>query len=278
MNGGNGADTLNGGGGNDTLEGGNGADRLNGGGGNDTLEGGSGADVLDGGGGRDRLEGGTGNDTYVVSRRNDELRENNNAGNDTVVASLNYTLDNNFENLVLDGGGQLNGTGNNASNELTGNNARNTLSGRGGNDELTGLGGDDRLIGDDGNDIIRGGSGDDRIVGGRGNDRLFGDAGRDRFTFNNDNEGGDTIRDFVASQDVIAVSRRGFDGGLRQGALRQRQFTISGFAQDRNDRFIYRSNSGALFFDPDGTGSRGQVRIASLSPGLAITNQNIVIF
>ncbi len=178
---------------------------------------------------------------------------------------------------MLDGSGSLNGIGNNANNKLTGNNARNTLDGGNGNDNLIGMGGNDRLVGGNGNDTIQGGAGDDRITGGSGKDMLFGGTGRDRFIFENSRDGGDRIRDFSVVDDVIAISRQGFGGRLRRGVLRARQFTIGSQAQDRGDRFIYRSSTGTLFFDPDGTGNKGQIKIATLSPGLAFTHSDIVI-
>jgi hypothetical protein len=49
-------------------------------------------------------------------------------------------------------------------------------------------------------------------------------------------------------------------------------------AADINTCFIYNSATGALFFDADGTGSTGQVQIATLSTGLAMTNADIFVF
>ncbi|BCL34293.1 choice-of-anchor I family protein [Nostoc sp. MS1] len=65
LNGGNGQDTLNGRSGNDTINGGNGNDVLYGNRGNDTLIGGNGDDVLWGGAGADSLNGGNGNDVLI---------------------------------------------------------------------------------------------------------------------------------------------------------------------------------------------------------------------
>ena len=67
LDGGNGKDTLNGAGGNDTLDGGNGKDVLFGAGGDDLLFGGNGKDTLDGGVGNDTLEGGNGKDLFVIA-------------------------------------------------------------------------------------------------------------------------------------------------------------------------------------------------------------------
>jgi Ca2+-binding RTX toxin-like protein len=62
INGTNGNDSLQGGGGDDTINGGNGNDSLQGGNSNDVLNGGSDNDYLHGGDGNDVLQGGTGND------------------------------------------------------------------------------------------------------------------------------------------------------------------------------------------------------------------------
>lgn len=90
LNGGNGADTLNGGDGNDTLNGGNGADVLNGGDGNDTLNGGNGADVLNGGDGNDTLSGGNGDDILYGGAGADLLQGNNGDDVILIVAPENY--------------------------------------------------------------------------------------------------------------------------------------------------------------------------------------------
>ncbi len=66
-NGGNGADTLEGGLGNDRLWGGNGQDTLLGLAGDDRLFGGNGQDLLTGGNGQDTLQGGNGKDTFVLA-------------------------------------------------------------------------------------------------------------------------------------------------------------------------------------------------------------------
>ena len=65
LDGGNGSDVLDGNAGNDRLLGGNGTDTLNGGPGNDTLDGGNGPDTLNGGPGNDLLIGGNGPDLFV---------------------------------------------------------------------------------------------------------------------------------------------------------------------------------------------------------------------
>ena len=76
---------------------------LTGTGGNDILNGGAGNDTLNGGGGNNTLIGGTGNDRFIVNALTDVVSEALNAGTDTAVASLDYTLTANVENLELTG-------------------------------------------------------------------------------------------------------------------------------------------------------------------------------
>jgi Ca2+-binding RTX toxin-like protein len=129
-----------------------------------------------------------------------------------------------------------------------------------------------------GNDIINGGSGDDTLIGGTGNDFVFGDAGADSISFASPAEGIDTLTDFSVASDTILVSASGFGGGLTAGStVTIDQFAIGTAALDASDRFIFNKQTGALFFDVDGSGASAQVQIAKLSPGLALTNQDIFV-
>ncbi|WP_081739562.1 calcium-binding protein [Methylobacterium sp. 10] len=144
---------------------GNGADnRLDGGVGNDTLAGQAGNDTLLGGTGADTMRGGTGNDTYVVDDAGDQVIELPGEGTDTVRSSIDYTLGDNVERLVLSGAGDLDGTGNDLNNAIFGTGGDNTLSGEGGSDILYGNGGNDILDGGTGSDTLHGGLGDDIYV------------------------------------------------------------------------------------------------------------------
>ncbi|MBD2494355.1 Calx-beta domain-containing protein [Nostoc sp. FACHB-280] len=178
---------------NNKLLGGDGDDTLKGEGGNDILDGGAGNDTLTGGSGNDILIGGAGNDSYYVDSSNDQIIELVNEGTDTVRTTVNWTLGDNVENLVLTGTSAINGTGNALKNTITGNTADNQLSG-GDND--------DNLIGDAGNDTLDGGAGNDTLDGGVGNDLMVGGAGNDIYYVDNSNdkiielanEGTDTVR------------------------------------------------------------------------------------
>lgn len=136
-----------------SLDGGEGNDELYGNAGNDTLIGGAGDDLLDGGDGADVLQGGAGDDVYYVDNARDRISELADEGIDTVYASVDFTLGDNLEHLVLTGTGHFKGTGNALDNRLYGNDGKNILSGGAGNDQLAGGAGVDTLIGGQGNDI-----------------------------------------------------------------------------------------------------------------------------
>jgi Ca2+-binding RTX toxin-like protein len=237
---------------------------------NNTLNGGTGNDTLNGGTGNDTLIGGLGNDTYFVDSTGDVINEAPSAGLDMVNASISYTLGANLEQLSLTDSRAINGTGNALNNLIRGNGANNTLRGGAGNDTLNGWAGNDTLVGESGNDLL---------IGGAGNDRLRGGAGADRFCFFNLSEGIDIITDFNVVDDTISLSRAGFGGTLTAGAaISGAQFRLGSAAGDNSDRFIYNRNTGALFFDADGTGSSAQTQIAQLQAGLGLTHQDIVVF
>ena len=147
---------LDGGAGNDLLQGGDGNDTLQGGLGNDSLNGDAGNDLLDGGVGNDSMAGGSGDDIYIVDQSGDSVSELVGGGNDTVRASLTYSLGANQENLELTGTSNLNGTGNALANSLTGNTGNNLLDGGAGDDALAGRRGSDtyRYGTNYGNDVI----------------------------------------------------------------------------------------------------------------------------
>src|SRR5262245_60022422 len=194
LTGGTGADVLNGGDGSDTasyltaaagltvsLATGTGTgdaqgdtfisiENLTGSGFTDTLVGNGNANVLDGGGSSDILQGLLGDDTYVVDNVADIVLENANEGNDTINASVNFILAANFENLVMQGAGNLQGYGNGLVNALTGNGGDNILNGEAGADTLTGFAGNDAFIFDAGE------ANGDAIADFAGNGAAAGDA------------------------------------------------------------------------------------------------------
>lgn len=117
------------------------------------LRGNAGDDILRAGSFSATMVGGTGNDTYYVTAANQVLKENAGEGIDNVRASISYILTDNIETLVLEGTGNIDGTGNALDNRIIGNAGNNVLIGGAGNDMLDG--------GATGKDTLIGGTGDD---------------------------------------------------------------------------------------------------------------------
>ncbi|HSF95138.1 MAG TPA: Ig-like domain-containing protein [Thermohalobaculum sp.] len=134
------------------------------------LRGSSGNDVLSGIGGSYQLSGGKGDDTYIVDDAGDTVDEKNNSGTDSVRSYITYVLGANVEHLILEGGADIDGTGNELDNQITGNSGDNTLVGLDGSDTLDGGAGDDSLFGGASDDLLIGGTGSDLQDGGDGTD------------------------------------------------------------------------------------------------------------
>ncbi|MFM5883737.1 MAG: beta strand repeat-containing protein [Novosphingobium sp.] len=165
---------------NQALIGAAGADTLNGSSAADVLIGNAGDDVLDGRLGADTMTGGLGNDTYYVDQQADLAFENAAGGIDTVVASNDFYLYGNIENLMLTSGSNgWYGVGNELANTITGNAGGNLLIGGLGDDSISGGAGNDLLFGEDGADTLGGDAGIDYLVGGAGGDTLNGGADAD---------------------------------------------------------------------------------------------------
>ncbi|MBM1169814.1 calcium-binding protein [Microvirga arabica] len=269
------SNTITGNAGNNTLDGGAGADVLNGGAGFDfasfassatgvaaSLGGGAGdsfvaiegiigsgfADTLIGNGTAE-LRGATGGDTYRV-RAGDVVVEALGQGRDTVLASTSYALSAGAEIEVL----KLTGVLSRASASLTGSNTAN------------------EIVGHVGRTTIKAGSGNDKIYGGLGNDSLWGQSGRDIFVFDtrpNKSTNVDRVYDFRSKDDSIYLDNKYFTNLGSGTATKPKKFKADMFvagktAQDAEDRIVYDRKTGALYYDQDGTGSKAQVKIATI--------------
>ncbi|MBU4529738.1 MAG: hypothetical protein KUA43_08670 [Hoeflea sp.] len=247
-------DTLRGDAGANTIWGAGGNDVIFGRDGNDTLYGNIGDDVLIGGAGADRLDGGTGTDRAQYSDATTGLIA------DLQLASLNTGFAAGDTYVSIE--------------NLYGSNHDDSLRGDAGNNTIWGANGNDVLYGRDGDDILSGDAGNDTLAGGNGNDRLVGGAGADTFVFNtalNASTNVDTIVDFSVGIDKIMLEDGIFTALTATGALAASAFHIGASANDANDRIIYNSGTGALFYDSDGTGGAAAIQFATLSTGLALT-------
>jgi Ca2+-binding RTX toxin-like protein len=281
LDGGAGNDRLYGGWGNDLLTGGVGSDRLSGGDGNDTLLGGAGNDGLIGGAGADLMRGHGGSDTYLVDNAGDTVDEavGGSGGYDTVKSSISFSLGNtahvlgSLERLILLGNGNTKGIGNALDNTLYGNSGSNLL---------LGGAGADRILGGAGNDNLSGGIGNDTLIGGPGRDTMAGGAGSDFFLFNMvpGPTNFDRIVDFAVAADTIGLDNAVFARIAGAGTLTANQFVSnsSGSAQDLDDRVIYETDTGKLFYDSNGSLAGGSVQFATLAAHLAVTNADFLVF
>jgi len=136
-----------------------------------------------------------------------------------------------------------------------------------GNDTLTGNSLGNALTGNAGADKLVGLAGADTMIGGAGKDQLTGSAGGDKFVFavTATNSTADTIKDFAHDADEIQLDNAVFLRVGADGALADAAFYAGAAAHDGDDRVIYDSASGKLYYDPDGSSPKAQVLVAVLS-------------
>ncbi|MEZ0243929.1 MAG: calcium-binding protein, partial [Sphingomonas sp.] len=218
-----------------------------------TLYGMDGDDEIDGDFGIDTMYGGLGDDTFYVDDDGDTAIEYANEGNDTVISSISYSLAGQYiENLVLQCGDDIDGTGNSLANVLIGNCGDNVLNGMDGND---------KIFGDDGYDTLTGGS------------------GADGFYFDTPDDGTyDTITDFTVGTDTINIDMTVFTGFTTEGALDAGAFVDGNTALDADDRILYDSATGELWYDEDGDGALAAVLFAQVTAGTALTAADFMIY
>jgi Ca2+-binding RTX toxin-like protein len=288
-----------------------------------------GDNIIDGGGGADFMIGYAGNDTYHVDNAGDLTLEEANGGSDTVVASVDYRLGANIENLQalnIGGTAALALTGNDVRNYIWATQGDNVIDGGGGADFMVGYGGDDIYYVDNAGDVtledVNGGT--DRVVasadyrlganvenlqaaniggtaalaltgneqanfiwgtqgsnvlaGRGGNDHLYGYAGADQFLFNTEAgaANADWLDDFQAGTDKILLDNSVFTA-LADGALPASAFVTGTAALDADDRIIFDSATGSLFYDADGNGAGSALLVAVIPLGQALTAADLLV-
>jgi uncharacterized delta-60 repeat protein len=151
-----------------------------------------------------------------------------------------------------------------------------TLNGYTGNDTITTGSGNDYLIGGAGNDTLSGNAGDDHLNGGVGVDALTGGAGADKYIFDNV-ASIDTVTGFVAADDTIVLAGSAFTAA-GNGPLDASKFKLASQALDADDRVIYDSVTGALYYDADGSVTTiARVQVATLTGAPAVTAADIYV-
>ncbi|PWS35141.1 hypothetical protein DFH01_22785 [Falsiroseomonas bella] len=228
--------------------------------------------------------GGLGDDTYIVEST--ETRVLSDAGGfDVVTASVSFRMAPGLETLSIAGNTGVTATGNAGDNWISGNNGNDRLLGRAGADNLNGQDGDDLLFGEDGADTLLGGTGTDRLLGGAGNDQLDGGSGADllaggdgadqfRIELGSPPDAADRITDFDRLEgDRILLLGTGLPGGaLDPAAFRAH---ASGLANAAGQRVLHETDSGRLWFDPDGNGAAPRQHVAVLTDTPALTAAEI---
>jgi Ca2+-binding RTX toxin-like protein len=155
---------------------------------------------------------------------------------------------------------------------------------------IFGHGGNDRLVAGELGDILDGGSGNDRIIGGAGKDNIYGQGGRDTLTGGAGNDefefdrapskaSCDRITDFKPGQDKMMLYTNYFKKlEATWTAMKSSEFWKGTKAHDANDRIIYDSKTGALYYDPDGTGTQAQVMFAKVDKNLKLTHRDFIAY
>ena len=158
-----------------------------------------------------------------------------------------------------------------------------TLTGTALADSLVGATGSDLISGLGGNDTLNGGAGNDTLSGGAGSDAITTGTGIDRVVFDSAPVAGeiDRITDLtITAGDRLVFDRSVFNNLTAGASLTAAEFrTGSGVtaASSATQRVLYNTLNGFLYYDPDGTGSRAAVQIATLLNRPTLTAANLLM-
>lgn len=241
----------------ENIQGSDFGDDLTGDAGRNYILGFDGDDVIDGGASNDTIRGGEGADTMEGGSGADVLQYTDSAGGVSV-------------DLNADANGMQQASGGDAEGDVIS-----------GFEHVYASNHDDMLTGDAGRNILYGYDGMDTINGGEGKDVLRGGDDADSFVFNSalDPANEDRIIDFVAGEDVMVLDSAVFTG-LTSGALDAGMFVanIDGAATSADQRIIYETDTGKVYYDSDGSGDAEAVAFAQLSslPGIGADDFLIV--
>jgi Ca2+-binding RTX toxin-like protein len=217
------------------------------------ITGNAGANILSEGGvgAADKLSGLGGNDTYRIYNSGAVIVETASQGTlDKVITSTNYKL----------------GAGVHIEQMATSSSSGTT---------------NINLIGNEFAQSIAGNAGVSIIDGKGGSDTLQGGSGKDYFTFSTalGASNVDTILDFNAAADTIRLENAIFTALTATGPLAASAFWAStaGVAHDSNDRIIYDTDTGRLFYDANGSAAGGSIHFATLTGHPTVTAADFLI-
>jgi Ca2+-binding RTX toxin-like protein len=301
---------LEGRGGNDTLLASNWDAWLDGGDGDDVLQGNTDLDTLIGGAGNDTMFGGDSSDLFLFEGNfgtdvvdgdigRVDVLDFAGAGSAVTVDFGTGTVSSASGNVAFIGIEKAYGSA--FGDVLRAGPTGIELAGAGGNDTLIGGEGNDYLHGDEvfvdeddgvgpppnlttGNDSISGGAGNDTIVGWRGNDTLQGGAGDDVFLFLT--APGAAHADHIVDLDLSSNDRIRLDtseysnlgalGNMHHGDGRFFA-NASGTAEDGDDRIVYNTTSGELWYDADGNGATAAQLIAIIDGATPSMHAGVIV-
>lgn len=222
------------------------------------ITGGTGSDDLFGGHGNDTLKGGTGAANTMFGGSGDDLYIVEAVGDSVIefAGEGNDTVQTGFSSFVLAA------------------NVENLIyTGAG---SFTGIGNDgaNRLTGGIGDDFLSGLGGDDVLIGGSGSDILLGGDGSDQFRYLGGETGFDRILDFASGSDKIVLMGSGF---AHTASFEFMQGAGTPTPGTGNSTFLYNSANGMLSYDPDGFGSAAAIDLAQLNAGLTLSAGDFLI-
>ena len=232
----------------------------------EVINGTSGADTLTGTDGDDTINGFDGNDLFLAGSTGGNDVINGGAGRDSIEfkerATSAITVD--FGSGTITGGSSGSISFTNIERILTGN-FNDTLTGNGASQTLTGQGGADTIWGAGGTDTLWGGTGTDAFVF-----REMGTANADR------------ISDFASGSDKLHLDDAAFGaiGAMGNFATSDARFKMnsSGTATETNDRVVFNTSTGQLYYDADGSGSGAAAQlIATVQAGATVAAADIVV-
>jgi len=108
--------------------------------------------------------------------------------------------------------------------------------------------------------LIDAGPGNDKVVFGKAADKFLFDSELNALT------NVTSFKNFASGKDQFFLDADIFPT-LTPGTLLASEFRKGTAAKDADDRIIYDKKSGALYYDPDGTGALAQTQFASLEKG-----------